>query len=79
MLQVASGEVDIALGTDQGGSVRLPAAHCGIVGIKPTFGLVSYTGALVLDPCIDTIGPMANTVKDCAIMLQVYKIFYFIF
>ena len=70
-LQVASGEVDMAIGGDQGGSIRLPAAWSGIVGLKPTFGLVPYTGAMGLDMSIDHLGPMAKTVLDCATLLEV--------
>ncbi|KAJ8020176.1 Glutamyl-tRNA(Gln) amidotransferase subunit A, chloroplastic/mitochondrial [Holothuria leucospilota] len=68
---VASGEVDLAIGGDQGGSIRLPAAWCGVVGLKPTFGLIPYTGAVCIDPSIDHLGPMARNVKDCALLLEV--------
>ncbi|XP_072027626.1 amidase-like isoform X3 [Amphiura filiformis] len=68
---VATGEVDMAIGGDQGGSIRLPAAWSGIVGLKPTFGLVPYTGAMGLDGSIDHLGPMAKTVQDCALLLEV--------
>ncbi|CAH1783155.1 unnamed protein product [Owenia fusiformis] len=68
---IASGEIDMAIGSDQGGSIRIPAAWCGIVGIKPTFGLVPYTGALTLESSIDHLGPMARTVYDCALLLEV--------
>ena len=57
---VAGGMVDIALGGDQGGSIRLPAAWCGIVGLMPTHGLVSHTGVFGLEPTIDYVGPMAR-------------------
>lgn len=63
--------VDIALGTDQGGSVRLPAAWCGCLGLKPTFGLVPYTGIASLDRTVDHVGPMATTVDDMAAMMDV--------
>lgn len=69
--QVASGEVDLAIGGDQGGSVRLPSCWCGIVGMKPSYGLVPYTGAMSIEPCIDHLGPMARTVNDCALFLEV--------
>lgn len=69
--QVATGEVDIAVGTDQGGSVRMPSSCCGIVGLKPTFGLVPYTGLISLDSNLDHVGPMARTVYDCARLLEV--------
>jgi aspartyl-tRNA(Asn)/glutamyl-tRNA(Gln) amidotransferase subunit A len=59
------------LGTDTGGSVRGPASYCGISGIKQTFGLVSKEGCVPLGYSLDNIGPMAHTVRDCAIMLQV--------
>lgn len=68
---VAAGEVDMAIGGDQGGSIRIPASHCGIVGHKPTHGLVPYTGAVSLDPGIDHLGPMARTVEDVATLLGV--------
>lgn len=61
----------MAIGSDQGGSIRLPSAWSGIVGIKPTFGLVPYTGAMGMDFAIDHLGPMARTVKDCALLLEV--------
>ena len=68
---VAAGEVDIAIGGDQGGSIRQPAAHCGILGLKPTFGLVSHAGAFYGgEPSIDHLGPMARTVEDIALALQ---------
>ena len=70
---MATGEVDMAIGGDQGGSIRLPAAWSGIVGLKPTFGLVPYTGAMGLDMSIDHLGPMAKTVYDCALLLEVGK------
>ncbi|QSE92220.1 amidase [Rhodococcus pseudokoreensis] len=68
---VASGEVDLAVGGDQGGSIRIPAAFCGIVGHKPTHGLVPYTGAFPIERTIDHLGPMARTVADAATMLSV--------
>ena len=67
----ATGLVDIALGGDQGGSIRIPAAWSGIVGLKPTHGLVPYTGIVGFDQTIDHIGPMARTVEDVALLLQV--------
>jgi aspartyl-tRNA(Asn)/glutamyl-tRNA(Gln) amidotransferase subunit A len=60
-----------ALGSDTGGSIRLPAASCGIVGLKPTYGRVSRAGAMPLSWSLDHIGPMARTVKDTALMLGV--------
>src|SRR6185312_5846378 len=68
---VASGEVDISFGGDQGGSIRIPAAFCGIVGHKPTFGLVSHFGiGFGSDQSIDYTGPLARTVEDAAAALQ---------
>src|SRR5215813_8858055 len=67
---VAGGAVDIALGGDQGGSIRLPAAWCGIVGLMPTHGLVPHTGVFGLEPTIDYVGPMARTVEDVAVTLE---------
>lgn len=68
---VLSDEVDMAIGGDQGGSVRIPASYCGIVGLKPTFGLVPYTGASSYEFTLDHLGPMTRTVEDCALMLEV--------
>jgi len=70
-MQVAVGDVDMALGTDTGGSIRTPGSWCGIVGLKPTFGLVPYTGIMNLNSSLDTVGPMARTVYDCALLLEV--------
>jgi len=68
---VAAGEVDMAIGCDQGGSIRVPASFCGVVGMKPTHGLVPYTGILSLEPTIDHAGPITRTVADNALLLQV--------
>jgi amidase len=68
---VATGEVDLALGGDQGGSVRIPSAFSGTVGHKPTHGLVPYTGAFPIEQTIDHLGPMTRTVADAALMLTV--------
>ena len=68
---VAAGLILGGLGTDTGGSIRGPAAYCGISGIKPTFGRVSKEGCVPLGYSLDNIGPMARTVYDCAVMLQV--------
>jgi amidase len=68
---VASGAVPMAVGGDQGGSIRVPAAHCGIYGMKPTHGLVPYTGVMPVDPSIDHVGPMTATVADNALLLEV--------
>jgi len=59
-----------ALGTDTGGSIRIPAAHCGIVGLKPTYGLASIRGIIPLSVSMDHVGPMCRTVADAALMLQ---------
>jgi amidase len=68
---VAAGEVDISFGGDQGGSIRIPAAYCGIIGHKPTFGLVSHFGiGFGSDQSIDYTGPMTRTVEDAAAALQ---------
>jgi len=67
---VAAGLALGALGSDTGGSIRLPAAYCGIAGLKPTPGLVSRRGIIPLAPSLDTAGPMAWTAQDCAILLD---------
>ncbi len=68
---VAAGDVDLSLGCDQAGSVRIPSCYCGIYGMKPTFGRVPYTGIGSLEPTIDHCGPMTATVADNALLLQV--------
>jgi aspartyl-tRNA(Asn)/glutamyl-tRNA(Gln) amidotransferase subunit A len=68
---VAAGLVFGALGSDTGGSIRLPAACCGIVGVKPTYGRVSRAGVMPLSWSLDHLGPMARTVRDAALMLEV--------
>jgi aspartyl-tRNA(Asn)/glutamyl-tRNA(Gln) amidotransferase subunit A len=70
---VASGLVLGGLGTDTGGSVRIPAAMCGITGLKPTFGLVPTTGCVPLGFTFDHVGPMARTASDCALLLDVLR------
>src|SRR5437868_8489577 len=67
---VAAGEVDMAIGGDQAGSIRIPASHCGIVGLKPTYGLVPYTGIAPLEITLDTCGPMTGNVRDNALLLE---------
>ena len=66
----AAGFLPMAIGTDTGGSVRNPAAMCGVVGIKPTYGLVSRRGVLPLSFSLDHIGPLTRTVRDNALMLD---------
>ena len=67
---LAAGLADAALGTDSGGSIRIPAACCGIVGFKPTYGLISLDGCFPLAPSFDHAGPMARSVADCVAMLE---------
>jgi amidase len=64
-------DVDVTIGGDQGGSIRIPASWCGIVGLKPTYGLVPYTGIVGVEPTIDHAGPMGRTVADVALLLDV--------
>lgn len=68
---IASGMVLGAMGSDTGGSIRGPAAYCGVAGIKPTAGLVSRRGVVPLSQSLDTAGPMAWTAEDCALLLDV--------
>ena len=67
---LAAGLCDAALGTDSAGSIRIPAACCGLVGFKPTHGLVSMDGVFPLAPTFDTAGPMARDVAGCIAMMQ---------
>jgi amidase len=68
---VALGEADMALGGDQGGSIRMPASFCGIYGMKATHGLVPYTGIMPIEITVDHVGPMTRTVADNALLLEV--------
>jgi amidase len=67
---VAAGEVPMAIGGDQGGSIRMPAAYCGIYGLKPTHGLVPYSGIMPIELTLDHTGPMTATVEDNALLLE---------
>src|SRR5699024_10164378 len=68
---IAANMISVAIGTDTGGSVRIPASACGVVGMKPTFGLISAYGIHPTAYSLDHPGPMTNTVKDNAIMLNI--------
>ena len=60
----------MAIGGDQGGSIRIPCSWCGLVGLKPTWGLVPYTGAVPIEVTLDHLGTITRTVEDCAVFLE---------
>ncbi|WP_327586199.1 amidase [Nonomuraea sp. NBC_00507] len=68
---LAAGLAPLAIGTDTAGSIRIPAAFCGVMGLKPTFGLIDTTGVFPLAPSLDQVGPMARTVEDLRLLLSV--------
>ena len=72
---VAAGLAPVAMGSCTGGSIRTPAAYCGLAGLKPTAGLVSRAGVLPPSYSLDTCGPMTWTVEDCALMLQALAVY----
>ena len=67
---VAAGEVEMAIGGDQGGSIRIPSCWCGTYGLKPTYGLVPYTGVFPIELTLDHVGPIAASVSDVALLLS---------
>jgi amidase len=68
---VVSGACDMAIGGDQGGSIRIPSSFCGAFGLKPTYGLVPYTGVFPIELTLDHVGPIARSAADCALLLEV--------
>src|SRR3989344_5033486 len=70
---VAAGFCDMALASDTGGSIRNPASHCGVVGVKPSYGLVSRYGLIDLSMSLDQIGPLANNISDAFLVLDVIR------
>jgi aspartyl-tRNA(Asn)/glutamyl-tRNA(Gln) amidotransferase subunit A len=71
---VAAGLADVGLGTDSGGSIRIPAACCGLVGFKPTHGSVPLDGCFPLAPSFDHVGPLAETVERCVVFMEVFGV-----
>ena len=67
---LAAGDIELALGGDQGGSIRIPAAWSGVYGLKPTYGLVPYTGCSMIEMTLDHVGPMANSSEGIARLLS---------
>lgn len=74
-IAVATGMALGALGTDTGGSIRIPASLCGVVGLKPTFGRVSLRGVFPLSWNLDHVGPLTKSVKDAALLLQIIAVY----
>jgi len=70
---VAAGFCDLALGSDTGGSIRNPASHCGVVGVKPSYGYVSRYGLVDMAMSFDQIGPLTSSVEDAALLLDIIK------
>ncbi|HEX7084530.1 MAG TPA: amidase [Gaiellaceae bacterium] len=67
---LAAGDADVGIGADQGGSIRIPASLCGVLGLKPTYGLIPYTGCIPIDPSVDYLGPLGRRVEDVAALLE---------
>jgi amidase len=67
---IAAGDAEVGIGADQGGSIRIPAALCGVYGLKPTYGLIPYTGCVPIDVSVDHLGPLGRTAADVARLLE---------